>query len=83
MLINCLTNLQNKDMNKENEKRIISVCNTCRLPIYLGEPIYNSSDSKRSGLTTGVYGGNSLTRKISKNSGLYIQNTDQTHNQET
>lgn len=41
------------------EKLIINSCQTCRIPIYQGEPIYTSSKGQTSGYVKGVYGGKS------------------------
>ena len=42
------------------EKIIINSCQTCRTPIYQGEPIYTSSKGQSSGYVKGVYGGKSF-----------------------
>lgn len=42
------------------EKLIINSCQTCRTPIYQGEPIYTSSKGQSSGYVKGVYGGKSF-----------------------
>jgi len=42
------------------ERRIINSCQTCRTPIYEGEPIYTSSRGQSSGYTKGAYGGKSF-----------------------
>jgi len=71
-------------MNREN-KPIINSCNTCRSPIYLGEPVYSSQDSKGNSKTGGVYGGASHTPERSNTTyhgGTYAENTNWTHNQE-
>jgi hypothetical protein len=39
------------------ERRIINSCQTCRTPIYEGEPVYTSSKGQSSGYTRGAYGG--------------------------
>jgi hypothetical protein len=45
-------------MSSDREKRrIINSCQTCRTPIYEGEPTYTSSKSQSSGYTSGSYGG--------------------------
>ena len=44
-------------MDNNPERKIVNVCQTCRLPIYEGEPIYTSSKGKSSGYTKGAYGG--------------------------
>nr|CAG8433652.1 12614_t:CDS:2 [Entrophospora candida] len=44
-------------MHSDQEKKIINVCQTCRQPIYEGQPIYTSSKGQSSGYTRGVYGG--------------------------
>lgn len=43
--------------SNSQEKRIINSCQTCRMPIYEGEPIYTSSKGQSSGYTKGAYGG--------------------------
>lgn len=43
-----------------NERRIINSCQTCRIPIYEGEPVYTSSKGQSSGYTRGAYGGRSF-----------------------
>ncbi|CAI2177554.1 2438_t:CDS:2 [Funneliformis geosporum] len=47
-------------MLNAQERRIINSCQTCRTPIYEGQPIYTSSKSQSSGHTKGVYGGKSF-----------------------
>ncbi|MCE8163884.1 MAG: hypothetical protein I3273_06490 [Candidatus Moeniiplasma glomeromycotorum] len=42
------------------EKIVINSCQTCRTPIYQGEPIYTSSKGQSSGYVKGVYGGKSF-----------------------
>lgn len=42
------------------EKVVINSCQTCRTPIYQGEPIYTSSKGQSSGYVKGVYGGKSF-----------------------
>jgi hypothetical protein len=44
-------------MLNNQEKRIINSCQTCRISIYEGEPIYTSSKGQNSGYTKGAYGG--------------------------
>jgi len=69
----------------EDTKQIINSCNTCRSPIYLGEPVYSSQDSKGKGQTTGVHGGASHTPEKSQTTyhrGTYAENTQWKHNQE-
>ncbi|CAI2187970.1 18114_t:CDS:2, partial [Funneliformis geosporum] len=47
-------------MLNAQERRIINSCQTCRTPIYEGEPIYTSSKSQSSGHARGAYGGKSF-----------------------
>ncbi|MCE8163649.1 MAG: hypothetical protein I3274_05565 [Candidatus Moeniiplasma glomeromycotorum] len=47
-------------MANNSERRIINSCQTCRTPIYEGEPIYTSSKGQSSGYTKGAYGGKSF-----------------------
>ena len=47
-------------MLNSQERRIINSCQTCRTPIYEGEPIYTSSKGRSSGYTSGAYGGRSF-----------------------
>jgi hypothetical protein len=67
-------------MDKENIKQIINSCNTCRSPIYLGEPVYSSQDSKGKSNTAGVYGGASHKPQYSQNTtyhgGTYGEHTE-------
>lgn len=44
-------------MLNNQEKRIISGCQTCRILICEGEPIYASSKGQNSGYAKGAYGG--------------------------
>jgi hypothetical protein len=44
-------------MLNSSERRIINSCQTCRTPIYEGEPIYTSSKGQNSGHASGAYGG--------------------------
>ena len=44
-------------MSNSQPRRIINSCQTCRTPIYEGEPIYTSSKGQSSGYSKGVYGG--------------------------
>jgi len=46
--------------SNSQERRIINSCQTCRAPIYEGEPIYASSKAQSSGYTRGAYGGRSF-----------------------
>ena len=46
--------------SNSQERRIINSCQTCRIPIYEGEPIYASSKGQSSGYTKGAYGGRSF-----------------------
>lgn len=39
------------------QKKIINTCNTCRTPIYEGEPIYKSEVGQNTGTNAGLYGG--------------------------
>lgn len=43
-------------MENSQQKRIINSCNTCRVPIHEGEPIYVSSVGRNSGGYSGAYG---------------------------
>jgi hypothetical protein len=43
--------------NEVAQRRIINTCNTCRMPIYEGEPIYRSEVGKNTGTNAGLYGG--------------------------
>ena len=43
--------------NEVTQRRIINTCNTCRMPIYEGEPIYRSEVGKNTGTNAGLYGG--------------------------
>lgn len=44
-------------MENNQRKRIINSCQTCRNPIYEGEPVYASSKGQTSGYSSGVAGG--------------------------
>ncbi|MCE8162952.1 MAG: hypothetical protein I3273_00675 [Candidatus Moeniiplasma glomeromycotorum] len=44
-------------MVDNQEKIIVNSCQTCRTPIYQGEPIYTSSKGESAGYVKGVYGG--------------------------
>jgi hypothetical protein len=44
-------------LNDQEKRRITNSCQTCRTPIYEGEPIYFSSKGQSSGYAQGVYGG--------------------------
>jgi len=47
-------------MSNSQQRKIINSCQTCRTPIYEGEPIYASSKGQSSGYTSGAYGGRSF-----------------------
>ncbi|CAG8810922.1 16222_t:CDS:2, partial [Racocetra persica] len=50
-----ITTISNNEIKPP--RRIINACNTCREPIYEGEPIYSSSRDKQTGKSGGLYGG--------------------------
>lgn len=58
--------------NDREKRRIINSCQTCRTPIYEGEPTYNSSKGQNSGYAKGSYGrGGSSNYEIGGYGGYY------------
>lgn len=68
-------------MHSNHERKIINVCQTCRTPIYEGEPIYTSSKGQSSGYNKGVYGGTGFFGNYQ--GGAYGGHHSSTHASET
>ena len=64
--------------SNSQERRIINSCQTCRIPIYQGEPIYTSSKGESAGHFKGGYGGKSFGDS-GYSAGVYGGNYSGTH----